>query len=407
MLIKKFIARSLPEALSKAKSDLGKDAVILKTRFKNKGSGVDGRFVEVTASIGESENITDTDITATKIKIPSAANRFKSTPSEQAAMDNAESFPIEDTGRIPDTGGRTPSEILSEIRNEIRAMREDIARNRAEFLLGQPSGIQLDVGRNLIGKHLPEYVVADLLRQLPDPDESGPDKFWNTVLRRLAELLGEPEPIKIVETGTTVIMLVGPTGGGKSSSAARLAFQFTLEDRADVRLVTTDNFRADSREQLQSLADVIGCPFTAVSSPDELAAHLKTIDSGLVLIDTSGCASRADADELAALIGAANPHEIHLVIPAAAPAGDIIEFIETNPDIRIDRLFITKLDQTAFRGGVIGAALKSNLKFSYQSSSRDLPGDITLFDPMTFVSALKPSAKTLHHNQSETKEAAS
>ena len=396
MLIKKFVAPSLPEALSKVKDDFGEDAVILKTRFNNKGNGLgnEGRFVEVTAAIDKSETTAEVKKPVNTAVIPPANNRLKAAAPIQAVPKQPAPQSSIVSKQIPESSIKSPSEILSEMRKDILAIRADIAGNRKESLFGQPLGLQLEIGRILLAKHLPEYMVIDLLKQLPPVNESEPDKTWHAMLGLLADLLGKPEPIKIVDTGATVVMLVGPTGGGKSSSAARLAFRFTMEEKAGVSLVTTDNFRADSREQLMSLANVIGCSFTAVTSPEELTVYLKTIKSGLVLIDTSGISSKADIDELSVLVGAANPHEIHLVIPADTPAGDITDFIDNNPSIEIDRLFVTKLDQSGYRGGVIGGAFKSNLTFSYQSSFRELPGDIDLFNPSTFVSALKPRTKT-------------
>lgn len=392
MLIKKFIAPSLPEALSKVKDDFGEEAVILKTRFNNKGTGIgkEGRFVEVTAAIDKTEKTASQPALSPKAKVPPAKNRFKA-----AVPKPVESPAPKKSVRGADAEPKSPSEILAEMRKDIADLKNEFVLSRKESLFGQPSGLQLEAGRKLIEKHLPESLVLEVLNGMSSR-ETDVDNYWNTLLDRLADMLGQPEPIKIIETGATVVMLIGPTGSGKSSAAARLAFQVTMEETAGVSLVTTDNFRADSREQLMSLANVIGCSCTAVRSPEELAVFLKTIKSGLVIIDTSGYSTRGDIDELAVFVGAANPHEIHLVVSASAPAGDITDFIKDNPGFEIDKLFVTKLDQSLYRGGVVGAAIQSDLKFSYQCSSRELPGDLELFNPETFVSAFKPESKRSH-----------
>lgn len=392
MLIKKFIAPSLPEALSKVKNDFGEEAVILKTRFNNKGNGIgkEGRFVEVTAAIDKTEKPASQPELSPKVKVPPAKNRLKAAvpkPVESPA-------PIKPV-QSASAGPKSPSEILTEMRKDITNLKNEFVLSRKESLFGQPSGLQLEAGRKLIEKHLPESLVLEVLNGMSS-HETDIDNYWNTLLDRLADMLGQSEPIKIIETGATVVMLIGSTGSGKSSAAARLAFQITMEETTGVSLVTTDNFRADSREQLMSLANVIGCSCTAVRSPEELAVFLKTIKSGLVIIDTSGYSTRGDIDELAAIVGAANPHEIHLVVPASAPAGDITDFVRDNPGFEIDKLFVTKLDQSLYRGGVVGAAIQSDLKFSYQCSSRELPGDLELFNPKTFVSAFRPESKRSH-----------
>ncbi|MEE9553060.1 MAG: hypothetical protein V3W18_02085 [candidate division Zixibacteria bacterium] len=390
MLIKKFIAPSLPEALSKVKDDFGEEAVILKTRFNNKGNGLgkEGRFVEVTAAIDKSEKTASQPAKTPKVKVPPTKNRIKA-----VAPKSVESPVPEKRIQNAATGPKSPSELLNEMKKDIDDLKNEFARGRKESLFGQPSGLQLEVGKSLIEKHLPESLALELVKGMPSVDEKESDKYWDILIGRLADTLGQSEPIKIVETGATVVMLIGSTGSGKSSAAARLAFQFTMEETARVTLVTTDNFRADSREQLMSLANVIGCSCTAVRSPDELAVFLKTIKTGLVIIDSSGYSTKEDINELSAFVGAANPHEIHLVVPADTPAGDITEFIRENPDLEVDKLFISKLDQTHYRGGVVGAAVQSDLKFSYQCSSRELPGDIELFSPKTFVSAFRPESK--------------
>jgi len=390
MLIKKFIAPNLPEALTKIKEDFGEDAVILKTRFNNKGTGLgkDARFVEVTAAVDQSEKRVEERPAPPKAIPPPSANRLAAALPKQAVGPEvrAEKQP-------PANQVKSPSEILTELRKDIAAIQSDLAARLKDSIFGQPIGMQLEAGRFLIRKHLPENLALEALKNIPPPPSGDPDQYWEALVNHLANLLGPGEPIKIVENGPTVVMLIGPTGGGKSSAAARLAFKFSMEEKAPVSLVTTDNFRADSREQLMALSNVIGCSFTAVSSPEELTVLLKTFKTGLVIIDTSGISTRSDIDELKALIGAANPHEIQMVVSADAPAGDITDFVRENPGIDVDRLFVTKLDQSRHRGGIIGAAVEGGLKFSYQSGSRELPGDIGLFDPKLFVTALKPGGQ--------------
>jgi flagellar biosynthesis protein FlhF len=394
MLIKKFTAQSLPEALTKVKEDFGEEAVILKTRFSNKGngngSGKEAASVEVTAAIDKAEK-----------KINRLEGAAAQTPAIRNRLTVKTRRPIEESTASPETveikePSRSPSEMLSDIRKDLKHLRADLMRNTTDSLFGQPRGLQLEYARRLVEKHLPEKLAIDLVRAIPDArqDDHDPSSTWDWLLESLASRLSRGEPIKIVDSGATVAMLVGPAGSGKTSAAARLAFRFMAEGKYSVTLVTADNFRADSREQLLSLANVIGCRFHAVTSPEELTVLLKTFKEGLVIVDTSGVSSKKDMDELTTLVGAANPHEVNLVIPASIPAQDISSFIKDCPDLGVDKLLVTKLDQSRHRGGIVAAALEGGLKFSYQSASRELPGDFNLFDPGLFVSAFKPDSRS-------------
>ena len=389
MLIKKFIAQSLPEALSKVKADFGEEAVILKTRFNNKGNGngsaKESASVEVTAAIDKVDKKTDSR-KKTAVQTPAAKNRIalKTQPKAERSKVSVETVEMKEPPQ-------SPSEILIDIKRDLKRLRSDVMAGRTESLFGQPTGLQLEYARRLVQKHLPEDLAIELVRNIPAVmSDDDPDSAWNQLLESLSSKLSPGEATKIVESGATVVMLVGPTGSGKSSAAARLAFRFIAEEECPVTLVTTDNFRADSREQLMSLANVIGCRFHAVTSPEELTVLLKTIKQGVVIIDTSGISTSSDMAELVTLVGAANPHEVNLVIPASIPAQDIHNFINDCPDLGVDKLLVTKLDQSRHRGGIVAAAIEHGLRFSYQSASRELPGNFDLFDPRLFVSAFKP-----------------
>jgi flagellar biosynthesis protein FlhF len=466
MVIKKFIAKSLPEALTKVKKDFGDEAVILKTRFNNKAAaGQNSKVVEVTAAIDNnsvktnrfkaepvvadtiSENQNGSSVNRLK---PGNGTGVKETSGDIGKTERDGSTPI---NRIKGDENKTdivsstdsnifqraenkplPSEILGEIKEELSRLRSEfnqftekgedseshqsvtdqfvnelkrelaplLSQNK-ESIFVQPEGSTPEYIRTLVEMHVPEETALEIVRKIPESIISNNEieAGWNSLIEILSELLGPGEPVKMVDNGPTVIMLVGPPGSGKSSAAARLAFNYNLEEDLQVSLVTTDTFRADSKHQLSSLANVIGCSFTATSSPQELADLMKTIKEGLVVIDTSGTSCQQDMEELVSLIGAANPHEVHLVIPADIPASDLEDYIQKYPEIGIDRVLVTKLDQTIYRGGIIGIAAKLGAKFSFESSSRDLPGEFNLFNPEVFVSAVKSMNEKVYPQKDE------
>lgn len=456
MVIKKFVANSLPEALTKVKKDFGDEAVILKTRFNNKGpAGANAKVVEVTAAIDnkavktnrfKTEPTTQEIIHGEKLnnRISKIKSGVKSTIKKAVGNDKRQSKTVAKSGnwlktedlktpKLVETDDEAPfcnledrplpSEILAEIkketgeisrnlihsikdRNEIEPLLKSyekslseiiqeislIRRQNDETIFGQPKGVVLALIRMLVASHLPEDVAIESVKNISQSklNSENIDAVWEYLSDRLSALLNPGEPIKMVDSGPTVIMLIGPTGSGKSSAAARLAFKYSLEENIAVSLVSTDTFRADSKEQLASLANVIGCSFATASSPDELTVLMKTYKDGLVIIDTSGVSTMQDMDELSTLIAASNPHDIHLVVPADISATDLHDLTQNNPIISVDKLLVTKSDQSRCRGGIIGAAAQLGLRFSFESSSRELPGQFSVFDPKVFVSAIKP-----------------
>jgi len=387
MRIRKFAAPSFPEALAKVKESMGQNAVILKTRLNYGSPGQQVGSVEVTAAI-------DPAIASVPLLKPLADDAG---PIINASQNRVK---IEEAVSQPASAMQTPSEILAEIKNDLASLKIAVENSGSQSLFGQPSGIQIDIARKLVEKGIPELLAADLVKKLAASpiDKYGINEAWDVIEAGLISCLGPGEPVKTYDDKASIILLLGPTGCGKTSAAARLAYHHKVEKNIPVILISTDIFRADSMEQLKSLADAIGCPSLSISTPDQLHVALKSYRTGLIIIDTSGISNSREMGQLVPIIGAANPHEIHLVVPADMQSKDLTKIINAQPDIQIDKILVTKLDQSCCRGGIVGAAWENRIKFSYQCASRELPGRFGLFDPLSYVLALLPESSGKSEN---------
>jgi len=203
-------------------------------------------------------------------------------------------------------------------------------------------------------------------------------------------MISPGEPIDVNKTGTTTVMFVGPTGSGKTAAVARVAMHHKIENDDEVAIITTDNFRADSSQQIKSYCRIIGCPCGIIYTPEELSMAIRSQKEGLILIDTAGISPNDDKEigELQSLIRSAKPHEIHLVVPASTPARDVSRMLAAFGEFGIDKVFITKLDETDAPGGVITAIIESGKKFSYVSRSREIPGQFGAAVPESLAKSL-------------------
>jgi flagellar biosynthesis protein FlhF len=385
MKIKKFVAPSLPEALAKIKQDLGEEAVILKTRF-NGGAGKN-KNVEVTAAVdpaavAEAKPAAKERKAVTRISAPAPEKNSRIEIEPQPAPQEPVADPAPNVIQ-------TPSELLADIKRDLGLVKQVINGGLTQSLFGQPTGFQIELARQLVQRGVSEMVAVEAVRGITVDLEklSDSNQVWAEVKSRLINMLSPGESMKLFETAPTVIMLVGPTGSGKTSTAARLAFHHSIEKGLPATLISTDTFRADSREQLKLLSSVIGCQAVTLTTPEELAVALRSYKKGLIIIDTSGISTAKDIAELIPFIGAANPHEIDLVVPADSSSRDIKKMINSHPDFKFDKLLVTKLDQTRNRGGILSAARECGLKFSYQCASREMPGLFGLFNPESFISS--------------------
>ena len=106
--------------------------------------------------------------------------------------------------------------------------------------------------------------TADLIcEKLKEKAEEYPSLSFDWAMSFLLEIMKEiyeevdDKPIVYNETGTTVILLEGVNGSGKTTTAAKLASMY-LKQGKSVAFVAADTFRAGAIEQLAKWSEKLG-----------------------------------------------------------------------------------------------------------------------------------------------------
>lgn len=175
------------------------------------------------------------------------------------------------------------------------------------------------------------------------------------------------------------VMLFGPTGSGKTTSLAKLAARYHIMQGRDVSIYSLDHYRLAATEQLKTYAGVMDVPFYAPLSPEDFTEYLRRDGAELMLIDTSGIGYR-DEERLEQLQAYVNACEVrlekHLVLAANTNAGMLEKILLAYDQIGLDKIILTKLDETDFLGAFIELADKYNRPFSFLMNGQDVPGSI-------------------------------
>lgn len=235
--------------------------------------------------------------------------------------------------------------------------------------------------RQDIPRELAQGLLKDVLSKLPREEWSDLNKIWSELDRVVAEKITTVEPWEFTD-GQKIVVLVGPTGVGKTTTIAKLAANFALVSCKKVGLITVDTYRIAAVEQLKTYADIIGVPIAVAYSPQELKAALaKMSDRDLVLIDTAG---RSQNNHLQ--IGELKNYlegltvETHLVISATTKQNDVDQIIEVFGQFAIDRLIITKLDETSSHGIILHTNKKAQAPIAFVTTGQGVPEDIEVAD---------------------------
>ncbi len=208
----------------------------------------------------------------------------------------------------------------------------------------------------------------------------------STTIDRLRERL-EPTPfpngMRLADGKPYRIALVGPTGAGKTTTAAKLAVKRGMFGAARPGLLSLDTYRVGGMEQLATYAELADVPFEVVYDAREIDAAMKRLSScDVVIIDTPGRspASAELTERWRALLDALAPDEVHLVLPATLRADLAIDVGRAYAPSRQHRgathVLLSKIDEVPRESGVADLALSIGLPTRWVTDGQDVPTDL-------------------------------
>jgi flagellar biosynthesis protein FlhF len=337
--ILKFEGSNMREAVAKVKAELGDQAVIVATRQIRRG--LLGTACEISAAIDDDDSEPARLPRGFGALAHAAPPQMGPLPSAQAAIASDEM-----------------DKALGGLRNELKSLRAIIRAQSGDTRMTTELRNEVASLRKLV----------EDLRTTPMPPPPAAAARGTSPIATA--------PLTAPSTGRC-IMLVGPTGVGKTTTIAKLAARAALIENKRVSLLTLDNYRVGGIDQIRTFADLIGVPLRVVASPDQLADAIDDNDD-LTLIDTAGRSPRdiGAINELADGMRDCSPIETHLVIAAGSTAQVIESFANRYRTLNPSRLLFTKLDEIDDAPEMSRAPIRLGLPITWVTTGQSVPEDL-------------------------------
>ncbi|MDF2789638.1 MAG: flagellar biosynthesis protein FlhF [Neobacillus sp.] len=351
MIIKTYVVNNVTEAYPMIFHDLGTEAFILKTKPIKTG-GFFGLFRKK------------------QVEVVAAADHYAVNPNHMELAIETEK-PVNDTQHA----------VLKEI-SEVKGLISAIVKDEKNSI---PTAVEkwvLRLREQEVDEEVIHYIVKKVkMKQIQNLSAQEIEQCFLEIIEQLLE----EGKAKDTDSSPFLITLVGPTGVGKTTTIAKLAAARVFQQRQKVGLLTTDTYRIAAVEQLKTYAGILNIPLEVVSNPNDLQKSMEALKGcHMVFMDSAGrnYLEEEYIEEINQYLHYTVPQENYLVLSMTTRWRDMRNIVEQMKSVPIDKLILTKWDETSYYGVALNMVYHYPYPLSYVSLGQGVPQDIMKTDPL-------------------------
>ncbi len=406
MIIKKYQGKTEEEAVALAKKELGDGVVIMNVRsVKKKGLlGLLGaKCVEVTVALEAEKEVLrqpkrevakeiskpdNTEIKPNEGMIPHGLMQESSAAIEKK-LDSLETLLVSQMQKAEEERELAKKEREkedAEQNKEVEQVEEDSEQEKFIRLLYN----------TMIDGEVDQKYANQILQDIESSKKPNVpfDYILANVYQKMILKFGMSDGILPAQEGPKVVAFIGPTGVGKTTTIAKVASHYAVEEKKKIALLTADTYRIAAAEQLRTYANILEVPFRVIYTEDELqsaVADFKEYD--YIFLDTIGHSYQNEEQitNMKNVLEAAKEvaeTQVFLVLSATTKYRDLLKIAETYSEIAKYQLIFTKLDETNTLGNLLNLKLHTDSEIAYVTCGQNVPSDIERFNPQKTVKQL-------------------
>jgi signal recognition particle subunit SRP54 len=233
------------------------------------------------------------------------------------------------------------------------------ANMREGLAIVEQSLLEADVSYSVVQEFMgrvQEQALGQKVMQALDPGQ----QLIGVVRDELINLLGPVDSSLHLKSDTTVLMLCGLQGSGKTTTCAKLA-RLLLDNNVQSMLVAADLQRPAAIEQLHVNGDKLGVPvYSEPGAKDPVVVCQNAVKKAkaegvrVVILDTAGrlAIDQQLMDELSLIDKRVAPDQVYLVVDGMTGQDAVNSAKSFNEALELNGVIMTKLDGDA-RGGAL------------------------------------------------------
>jgi flagellar biosynthesis protein FlhF len=399
--LKTYTAPTYTEALNKIKAELGDDVVIVSSKEIKKKTLTSPGLYEIVVAIEEkhekSVNNKKSDVDDVMLRLSKAAKEINTISAKQNIEKSANIFQSQKEPQNTKNLQPYNDEEIKALKDELSKLSDtlkflqaavwDISHKDDLDLPPEFSEIYaLSRASGMSAKHLDE-IMKLTIKYMPVKMRKNRDtirRYFHTLLKKMIPIRIERE---IKPPHKKIMMFVGPTGVGKTTTIAKLAarYAYKLSQRHKVGIITLDTYRIGAVEQLMTYAKMMRLPIETVVDPNDFEEALNTLrHNDYILIDTVG-SSQHDKEKIERLnsflkVNTFAEINVSLVLSATTKYEDLCDIYNNFSILPIDTFIFTKLDETKTYGNIFSLLLDTKKPISYFSIGQEVPDDLMVAD---------------------------
>ncbi len=401
MIIKKYQGKTEAEAMENAKKELGDNIVLMNVKtVKPKGFSkfLKKAYVEITVAKEEEREVMTRKEGAVTLSVSQQSSSVapkrevkeelpvKEERILEEKLDSLHSLLEQQIQRRDDAKTIEKKEEVNEAKDS-KAEKDEQDRTTAVLSLIHDTLIENEVDVKYADSILSE-VKKMLKPNMPM------EHILSNVYQRMILRFGKAECIEPAAEGPKMVFFVGTTGVGKTTTIAKIASKFVVEDKKKVALLTADTYRIAATEQLRTYANILEVPFRVIYTVDEIEDAIRDFASyDYILVDTAGHSQNNDKqrDDMADFVKAAEgkiEKEVYLVVSATTKYKDLLGIADKYKKMFDYKIIFTKLDETSAYGNLLNVKIYTGAAMSYTTCGQNVPDDIETFNAQSTVKKL-------------------